>query len=234
MWLMLEALRRMGLIHKGAIPKRKSDIQRIEARAAILVRVLEEIAERKLTFLSKKRLLIYVAAGIEDAEKLALQGSVPDGLVAVADKAAHVSVSGLYKSEFYSAIVDTFILENPQCVINKSRRNVRSDAKLRLQCSRLSNECARLAAELNEANSQLIELELTGGKIASHSGRDEVTSAYFAIDALIEEFGSFLKFDSSGVFLDNVLQRRIIGMDVIKGYLEWKQKEIKPSTPRRK
>jgi len=222
------------MVYKNIHAKRKCDIQKIEARAKILTLILQGIAKDNLTFRSKKKLLLYVARKIEDAERLALERNVPVASLGLANKAVNVGVSGLYKSEVYSAVVDGWISENPKCVINKSRKSVSIDPKLRLDCAILSNECVRLNAELKELNSRLIEAGSSSAHLASNSTKEEINNAYFAIDALLEEFGSFLKLDEGGVFLDNVLQRRIIPMDVIKGYFDWKRQELDVYALRRK
>lgn len=219
----------MIVIYRDFSAKRKSDILKVEARAKILAQILQGVAEDKMTFLSKKRLLVYVAKKIEIVEKVALEEKLADETLSIVHKPVRVNVSGLYKSAVYSALIDGWISENPRCVNKSSKPNYKPDAKLRLQCSSLSNECARLTAELEEAHARIIELEapIKGG--VSNSMIGELNNAYFAISALLEEFGGFLKFDSSGVVLDNVLQRRIIEMEIIKGYLEWKRKELKPT-----
>lgn len=220
------------MIYRGASEKRKSDIVKVEARAKLVKLALQVVKERKYIFKFKKHLLENVAKFVEDAEAATLREAVLSDGLELKKKPAHVVVSGLYKSKTYSAIIDEWILDNPSCVINKVRQRHGSDAKLRLECSELSNECARLSSDLIEAQDRLVGFENNPGKIAPNYLMDELHNAYFAIDALIGEFGAFLKINAGGVILDNVLQRNLIPMTVIKGYLEWKKREIKGDTIR--
>ncbi|MEG5266256.1 hypothetical protein TRP66_18340 [Pseudomonas sp. JDS28PS106] len=214
-------------IHKGAREKRQSDILKVESRAKLVKLALQVVKEQKRIFKYKKHLLQDIARFVEEAEELSLREALLGSGLELEEKTVRVVVSGFYKSKTYSAIVDEWILDNPDSIINKGRQKHGSDAKLRLECSELSNECARLSSELIEVQDRLLSFEHCQGKAPSNYAKYDLYNAYFAIDALIGEFGVFLKIDAGGVILDNVLQRNLIPMSVIKGYLEWKKREIK-------
>lgn len=144
----------------------------------------------------------------------------------IVSKIRSVTVGGLYKSLTYSALIDNWILQNPRSVLRVNKRNKAVEVKLRLQCMQLSNECERLKIDLQQVRLQMQEYEDPAQKSISIVSQESLTHAYLVIDSLLDEFNSFLKIDTVGVVLDNVLRRKIIDIEIIRGYLEWKKNVI--------
>ncbi len=212
------------MLHANPSKKRESDISKIERRAGLLQEALRVVEEEKgLIFKFKKNLLSYIAKFIEKSERLALSSQAN---LTVVPKIRSVTVGGLYKSKTYSALVDNWILDNPQRVLHVAKRDKSVEAKLRLQCVQLSNECERLKVDLQQARLQMLEYEDPSHKLLAVVPPESLTNAYLVIDSLLEEFNGFLKIDSVGVVLDNVLRRKIIDIDIIRGYLDWKRNII--------
>jgi len=211
------------MLHANANKKRESDILKIERRAQFIKEALEEVKELKLTFEYKKNLLSYVARYIEAQERSALSSQTE---LTIVPTIRSVTVGGLYKSATYSALIDNWILQNPRSVLRVSKRNKAEETKLRLQCMQLSNECERLRVDLQQVRLQMQEYEEPAHKSISIVSQESLTQAYLVIDSLLDEFNGFLKIDTVGVVLDNVLRRKIIDIEIIRGYLEWKKDVI--------
>ncbi|MBJ7370695.1 MULTISPECIES: hypothetical protein [Pseudomonas] len=211
------------MLHANPNKKRESDILKIERRAQFIKEALEEVKELKLTFEYKKNLLSYVARYIEAQERSALSSQTE---LTIVPTIRSVTVGGLYKSATYSALIDNWILQNPRSVLRVSKRNKAEETKLRLQCMQLSNECERLRVDLQQVRLQMQEYEEPAHKSISIVSQESLTQAYLVIDSLLDEFNGFLKIDTVGVVLDNVLRRKIIDIEIIRGYLEWKKDVI--------
>lgn len=212
------------MLHANSNKKRESDISKIERRVRFIQDALQVVKEEEgLTFRFKKNLLSYIAKFIEKSERLALSSQTT---LAMVPKIRSVTVGGLYKSKTYSTLIDNWILDNPQRVLHVAKRDKSVEAKLRLQCVRLSNECERLKVDLQQARHQMLEYEDPAHKSLTIVPQESLTHAYLVIDALLEEFDGFLKIDSVGIVLDNVLRRKIIDIEIIRRYLEWKRNVI--------
>lgn len=222
----LNRIKDKSVVYKNANEKRKSDLAKIERRAQLVLSALEEVKENKYSFAYKKHLILHVARFIDKHQAVELDQAVVASELMIDREIPHVTANGIYKSETYSALIDSWLGDNTWCIKNKRRKKDDSVSGLRLQNVSLSNECARLDVEVYELRQQLMEYESSPSSIPRAVNVEELYDSYSVIDSLVSEFSDFIKIDLDGVVLDNALRRRIVSMNNLKGYLAWKKRVI--------